>query len=435
MGTEFESVRIDGGAMVQATYPTALEGEPASFSPLPQPSFIARLVRAIREGFREFIRNPLTYLRRAFFPEKFSDWLPLRVLSALGSLGRHPLIALGELFRRDRIPVGMVYEPAEHTATFVTNAVTITRFRSRAWDRFAAVLIGSLALHGVLIGVLGYLTIMNMLAPYAHIRIVNAAYRPFSSGVVAELYARSRPLAHPGGPVLSLEELRERERLRREAIERNKAEAEAREKAAREKAEREAKEAEEKAKAEEAAKKPGSIGDIAINETAIKDMVSKMYDRYKKGELDAGTYSVLVAFRIDCDGSMPRSSIRVLKSSPKDPKKEDLALQILWLIGESHAMGPLCQFSSNTIGFEMNDDMTRLSISGFGPTPEWTNQKALELRTLFLGLAMLRRGTDPGELAKLVKISTTAKRLDLDLTLSRARASEMMRNKFSGASQ
>src|SRR5262249_28196019 len=150
----------------------------------------------------------------------------------------------------------------------------------------------------------------------------------------------NRKLTTPTGPATDLDELRKREEARRAEAERRRAEEEK----ARLEAERKAKEEEDKAAAEKAkadqAKKNGSINDIAINETAIKDMVSKMYDRYKKGELDAGTYSVLVAFRIDCDGSMPRSSIKVLKSSPPDAKKEDLALQILWLIGESHAMGP-----------------------------------------------------------------------------------------------
>src|SRR5205085_11886646 len=129
---------------------------------------------------------------------------------------------------------------------------------------------------------------------------------------------------------------------------------------------------------------------------ALKDLVGKMFESYKSGNLDAGNYTVMIGFKIDCDGSMPRSSIHVIRSAPPDPKKEDLAKQILWLIGESHALGPLCQFSSNTIAFEMNDEITRLSITGFGPTPDWTSEKATQLKTLFLGISLLKGNSDTG---------------------------------------
>src|SRR6185369_11628043 len=105
-----------------------------------------------------------------------------------------------------------------------TNALTPSpvKAKARAWDRFVPVLIASGAAHGVLIGVLVYLTIANMLAPYANVRIVNKPYRPFGPEVIAQLYAR-RPIAKPTDKVLSLEELRERERKRLEERERHRA--------------------------------------------------------------------------------------------------------------------------------------------------------------------------------------------------------------------
>jgi hypothetical protein len=423
--------------MTQATI-TATEPERALFSPLPRPPFAARLARALAEGAREFAHSPLAYLRTAFLPARMADWLPARAAGAAAWFFGHPLAGLGGLLRRDRMPVGYVNPPAAHSATFVTNAYALTKEKPRAWDLFAPVLAGVFALHFALISVIVYLTIANMLAPYTNVRIVDRPYRKFSDEQIAQLYARSRPVKQPTDKVLSLEELQERERQR--ALERERhAEEEAREKAEREKAEREraereAREAEAKAKAEEAAKAANASGPMKfgeINEAAIRDLISKMFERYKSGELDAGTFSVMIGFKIDCDGSMPRSSIHIIKSSPPDPKKEDLAKQILWLIGESHALGPLCQFSSNTIAFEMDDNVTRLTISGFGPTPEWTDQKATELRGIFGIISYMKGNTDTGKLAKLVKIRTTSKRLDLDLTMSRASASEMMRSRFS----
>ena len=427
----FPGVEIDGKAM-QAIYTRAIEDESALFSPLPQPPFAARLWRALAEAAREFAGNPFVFLRRAFLPEHMADWLPVRFGKALGWFAAHPLAALGGLWHRERIPVGFINPLAARSASFAVNASAPTVAKLRAWDRFVPVLVGSGAAHGALIILLVYLTIRNMLAPFMDVTIVNRPYRPFTPDQIAQLYARKLTQPKPNDQVLSLEELRERERKRREELERRREEEEARLKAEREKAEREAKAAEEKAKAEAAAKEasnePMPLG--PINEAAIKDMIAKMFESYKNGELDAGNYAVMLSFKIDCDGSMPRSSIHPVpwpKATPKDPKKEDLAERILWLIGESHALGPLCQFSSNTIAFEMNDQTTSLTISGFGPTPEWTSEKATQLKTLFLGISMLKGNTDTGQLAKLVKIHTASKRLDLDLTVSRERANELMR--------
>lgn len=427
--------------MMQATYTGTIEHERGLFSPLPQTPFAVRLARALKDGAREFARNPLAYLRLGLLPEGTTDWLPMRLARAVSSFIAHPFEGLGGLLHRDRIPVGFINPVAEHSATFVTNALSasLAEPRARAWDRFTPTLIASGAAHGVLIGVLVYLTIANMFAPYANVRIVSHAYRPYSSDQITELYARSRPINQPTDKVLSLEELRERERKRLEERERRRAEEEARLKAEREKAEREARAAEEKAKAEEAAKaaNPDSQPKFGeINEAAIKDLVGKIYKRYQAGEIELNNFSVTVTFKIDCDGSIPRSSINIPpKMSSGDPKKDEMAKELLWLIGESHALGPLCKLSSNSIRFDLSEDTTSLSITGFGPNPEWTAQEAKTLRTMFWTLATFKGKTDTGELAKYIKVNTANNRISVDLSLSRARASEMMRARFAGNPQ
>src|SRR4051794_30869413 len=115
---------MSGKAMVQATYTTTFEDEPAIFSPLPQPPFVVRLWRALKNAAREFARSPLAYLRAAFLPERTADWLPMRLASAVSSFLKHPLKGLGGLLHRDRIPVGFIDETAGGSATFVTNALS-----------------------------------------------------------------------------------------------------------------------------------------------------------------------------------------------------------------------------------------------------------------------------------------------------------------------
>src|SRR4051812_32867459 len=226
---------------MQAIYTTAIEDEPALFSPLPQTPFAVRLWRALNETGREFAGSPFAFLRRAFLPEHMTNWLPRRLGHALASAVAHPLVTLGGLWHRERIPVGFIYPSVARSASFVVNASSPVVAKLRAWDRFVPVLIASGAAHGVLIVVLVYLTILNMLAPFTNVQIVNRPYRPFSPDQIAQLYAR-KPITQPKptDQVLSLEELRERERKRLEERER-RAEEEARLKAEREKAEREAK--------------------------------------------------------------------------------------------------------------------------------------------------------------------------------------------------
>src|SRR5581483_2846095 len=223
MGRAVSRLQIDGKAM-QAIYPRAIEDEPALFSPLPQPPFAARLWRALAEAAREFARSPLVFLRGAFLPEHMVDWLPVRFGKALAWFAAHPLAVLGGLWHRERIPVGFINPPTARSASFVVNASAPTVAKLRARGRFVPVLVGSGAAHSALIILLVYLTIRNMLAPFTDVTIVNRPYRPFTSDQIAQLYARKITHPKPTDQVLSLEELRERERKRREELERRREE-------------------------------------------------------------------------------------------------------------------------------------------------------------------------------------------------------------------
>jgi hypothetical protein len=400
----------------------------------PDNTFIARLARELREAMREFARDPLAYLRAAFLPQRIKDWLPLRFANALWTAATHPFSFIAELFRRDRIPTGFIYPPASHSSTFVVNAFSTSDAREKARDRFLPVLIASGAAHAALIVFLIYLTIANMFAPYTDVRIVNRPYRPFDADTVAQLYAGQRKMQSSTDKVLSLEEIQARERKRREEAERRRREEAERRKAEQEKAEKEAqakaaKEAEEAAKQQNADTGSAKYGEI--NEAALKDMIGKIYSLYKAGGIAAEDFTVMANFKIDPDGSMPRSSIVLTKKSD-DPQKNTFALQVLWLIGESHALAPLAPLTSNSVEFELNGDKVRLTITGFAPTPDWAKQKAAELKILFFGMRMLQKNSNAAELLSLVKIDAMNNRMTLDLTVSRARASEMMRAQYGG---
>jgi hypothetical protein len=421
--------------MQTGTHGLNTESDQEIFSIAPGSTFIARLAREIEDAAREFRHSPLAYLRAAFLPEHMGDWLPLRFANALWTTVVHPLSFVAGLFKRDRIPTGFIYPPARNSSAYVVNAFPTSDARVKARDRFLPILIASGSVHAALIIFLIYLTILNMFAPYTDVRIVNRPYRPFDADTVAQLYAGQRKLqASATDKVVSLEEIEERDRKRREEIERRKREEEERKKAAQEKAEKEAqaraaKEAEDAAKKQNADNSPAKYGEI--NEAAIKDMVGKIYSLYKAGGLSLEDFTVMASFKIDPDGSMPRSSIVLTKKS-SDPQKNNFALQILWLIGESHALAPLSPLSSNSVEFEINGDRVSLTITGFAPTPEWAKQKASELKILFWVMSKAQKNSSAAELLSLVKINSMNNRMSLDLTVSRERASQIMRDQYGG---
>jgi TonB family protein len=288
----------------------------------------------------------------------------------------------------------------------------------------------SATVHGVLIVYFIYLAFFS---PFARLRIVDREYRKFNPDIVlAHLYYPPQILRQaPTGSTMTLEEIRERALKRREEL------AKAREKAEREKAEKEKKEKEEaERKAAEEAKiaaekkaEPGKLTDI--NTAPIKDTVGKLYELYQAGGLDVPDMklSVMASFKVEPDGSL--SNIRIIKSSGSkiiDSK----ALEILWNIGESHALGQVAVLSSATISLDITDDIARLRITAFAPTPEIAKEKATQLNGLFWVLRLAQRGKSPevAELLSLVRVSSRGKFVDTDLIVSREKAAQMLRTGF-----
>jgi hypothetical protein len=424
----------------------ALERKIALFEPFPRSTLAGRLVRAGRDAIAELRSNPGSYLQVAFSLDNSNNWVAIRLLRDLGATLseaiRHPLYFVRNAGLSESVTVIALNESTLSSAEFIdgrfiASALTPSALMEKRRRRLRPVLATSAFLHSFLIIYLLYIAIVS---PYAGIRIVNKPYRPFDPAMLEPLY-------YPPGmfrtqlsnETMSLEEIRARARKRQEQLarEREKAERERaeREKAEKEKAEKEKQIAEAKAAEEKKAAEPKPGGAFEFNEAALKDIVGKIYQLYQAGGLDVDVtnFSVMVGFKMEPDGSL--SDFKVLKSSGSK-EVDRKAMEVLWTIGESHALGTLSSLSSNSIRLDLNETTARLTITSFAPSADEAKKKATELNSLFFFLRLAQKGKNPdvAELLNLAKITSSNNRIDANLTLSRARAAELMRSKFGNGS-
>ena len=367
---------------------------------MPQPGLAARLARALADSVPEFSKGPLSYLRVALLPDRLRDWLPVRVVTLVAASLSHPV----DIVRGVGAP----------------DAIDPKRRR-----RLAPILSLSAAVHGVLIIYLIYLAFFS---PFAHMRVVNKAYRKFDPNMIlAPLYYPPQILRQaPRGPAMTLEEIRARAEKHKQEL------ALAREKAEKEKKEKE--EADRKAAAEAARvaaqNKPATPTKFGeINEAPIKDTVATLYALFQAGGLDIPDmkFSVMAGFKVEPDGSL--SNIQI-KHTSQSKIIDEKALEILWKIGESHALGPVSDLSSATISLDITEDVARIRIMAFAPTPEIAKEKSDLLNVLFWALRMKEKSPDVSQLLSLIKVKSDGKRVDTDLIVPRAKAAEMMRARF-----
>ncbi|HSB08460.1 MAG TPA: hypothetical protein VLM38_03030 [Blastocatellia bacterium] len=366
---------------------------------MPHPGLASRLVRILAETVLELRSGVPAYLRAAFLPDRIEDWFWLRLARKLSTSLVHPIDTLNGAFAPDN-----------------------TGFKRRRW--FIPVLATSATTHGVLIVYFVYLAFFS---PYAHVRVVNKAYRQFDANAILEkLYYPPQILRLASrGQAMTLEEIRARAEKHKQEL------ARAREKAEKEKKEKE--EAERKAAVEAAKlaaeKKPVPKEFGEINEAPIKDTVGKLYELYQAGGLDVPDMkmSMMAGFKVEPDGSL--SNIHMIKKSPSK-LVDQKALEILWNIGESHALGPVSDLSSATISLDVSDDIARLRITAFAQTPEIAKAKSDLLNVLFWALRMKEKSPDIAQLLSLIKVRNDGKRVDTDLIVPRAKAAEMLRARF-----
>ncbi len=376
---------------------------------MPDPSLARRLLRAFGDLGNELGGGFAAYLRAAFLPERIRDSFPLRLVGELVAAFAHPLEVVAGARLTDEV--------------------------DRKWRRrFIPVLAASAAVHGALLVYLVYLAVFSA---FADLNVVNKDYRKFDPAILTVhlKYPPNMLKAPQGDKTLTIEEIRERAKKRREEMarrrEREEKEKAERERIEKERAEREKKEAEQKAAELAAKEKPKSTTEFGeINEAPIKDMVGEVYSLFQAGSLDVNLpLNVMAVFKIEKDGSL--SGIKIARSS-KNKLLDEKAAAILWMIGESHALGPISDLSSGSVELDLSENTSRLTVSAFAQTPEAAKAKADLLNFLFAVMRATRKKDSPdvAELLSMLKVTSSATRVDARLSVSRERATQMMNARF-----
>jgi hypothetical protein len=423
--------------MQHTTTSETIQPEEEIFTLLPRSTLGMRLIEQIRSLPLELRNGAGAYLKIALFGNSFANLLPISLARKLWNSSlrfvKHPISVMREALSANKTVAGYIYQPAGHSLEFMADAVAPEAEKPARRGAFKPVLAISGVAHASL---LAYMGVIALFGQFLGIRVVNKAYRKLdTSKIVAPLYYTPAIAGNPNGDTLPLDEVLELQRRERERkrAERERAESERAESERKAQEEALAKKQEEEKKNEEPAA-PGEFGEI--NEAPIKDIIKSVVNIYKQGKLgmDDVRFTVMLSFKIARDGSIPQSSIKMVRSSGNQIIDEESA-QILWKLGESHALGPLSVLSSNTIQLEVTDEIVRLTITGFAPSLAVAEDLKSKLNLLKFFMETKQKGTDTAELMSRLRITNDNKRLDAHLQVTRAQASEMMNARFGGNNQ
>lgn len=136
-------------------------------------------------------------------------------------------------------------------------------------------------------------------------------------------------------------------------------------------------------------------------------------------------FSMTVGFKIENNGSL--SNIRVIKSSGK-PQLDRQALMLIRAISDRRALGELADLSATTVRVDFTKTAASLAFSGLAPNADVAKVKA-QMIGLAVKAAQQERGggnSDIVELLSQMRVSSQNNRLDVGLSMSRARAMEMI---------
>jgi hypothetical protein len=167
-----------------------------------------------------------------------------------------------------------------------------------------------------------------------------------------------------------------------------------------------------------------------INVTPLKDLLGQILEMCNSAQTNTEqrSFSVLEAFEVNEDGSIPRSGIKMLKSSGSNDV-DRAAVELLQRLGETHALAALSSAPSKTLEIKLADDTSHIAFAIPATTPEEARTKADQLR-LLLGLikfAQKAKGPALADLMDHLVVKADDKRINVELVVPCSRAADMLR--------
>lgn len=259
-----------------------------------------------------------------------------------------------------------------------------------------------------------------------------------------EISKLAKPLKYPAnmlvfpGKVVPLDKIKE-EQAKAEERARQEAKRKAEETKKKDKENKENKENEDTSGTEDVVKNevetppdptgPPKFGQI--NSRPIREIMGKVYDIYKSGNLDIEKpfFSVTVGYEVGKDGSLYQ--VRIIRSSGSQ-HLDAAALNIAAAISESHALLPLTALTANTATLELGQEKASFIIKGLASNTAIASDLATLFSQQVAGLRLLLSFKNP-EAAILfnhLQISNKDNELIADMTMPRDEADAMMHRNF-----
>lgn len=296
-----------------------------------------------------------------------------------------------------------------------------------------------------------------LFSSFTNMSMVDAAYNDIKW---IELNKLTKPLKYPAnmlvfpGKVVPLDKIKEeiekaekaekarKEEARRKAEERKKKAQEAKNKKDKEDKEKQDDKPDQDDQADGLAKNevknldkdpppvtPPKFGQI--NARPIKEIMGKVYNIYRSGNLDIqkAFFSVTVGYEVDKTGSL--YEVRIVKSSGSQ-QLDGAAINIANAISESHALMPLTVLTANTATLELGEDKASFIIKGFATNSAVASDMANLFNQQVAGLRLILSFKNPEalELFSHLQVTTQGNQLIADMTMSRAEADQMMHRNF-----
>jgi len=163
--------------------------------------------------------------------------------------------------------------------------------------------------------------------------------------------------------------------------------------------------------------------------TPIKEILSKVLDICNSGRPDPAlnSFSVAVSFEVAADGSIPTSTIKIVKTSGS-VTIDKTAHEVLSLLGESHLLDMLGGRRPDTLEIKLADNTSHLAVGFLASTAEEARSKSDTFRFMLGVVKFAQKARDPllSELLDHVTLKAEDKTITADLALPCSRASEML---------